>query len=204
MPDEPQPPTMRSDTPLPAMNRREAVRAAGLLFGGAAVLGALPACNRADSLEKKPEAKVVLTGGPRVLNAADEALLLEFADTLLPDTYASPGAKQAGCGPAMNLLVTDCFDTAGQQRVTAAIATFRTRAPAFASMLQPEREQLLRDLDAEAVKAGAEHWFHTLRDLSLRSYFSSQVGITKAMRYVREPGRYIGVVKLQPGQPAWS
>jgi hypothetical protein len=104
----------------------------------------------------------------------------------------------------MNLLVTDCFDTAGQQRVTTALAAFRTRAPNFASASPPAREALLQAIDAEAVKAGASHWCHTLRDLSLRTYFSSEVGITKAMRYVREPGRYIGIVALQPGQPAWS
>lgn len=186
------------------MNRRDAVKAAGVLLGGVVVLGTLPACRaEPEPLEKPTGDKVVLAERPLLLPPADEALLLGFADTLLPDTYASPGAKQAGCGPAMNLLVTDCFTPAEQHRVTDAIAAFRASAPTFAAALQPDRETLLRRIDAEAVRAGDTHWFHTLRDLSLRTYFSSQVGITKAMRYVREPGRYIGVVTLQPGQPAW-
>jgi hypothetical protein len=190
---------------MTAMNRRDAVKATGVLLGGAAILGALPACRpEPEPLEKSTGEKVVLAERRMLLSAADEALLLVFADTLLPDTDASPGARQAGCGPAMNLLVTDCFDTAGQQRVTAALAAFRTRAPNFVSATQPDRETLLRTLDAEAVKAGEAHWFHILRDLSLRTYFSSEVGVTKALRYVREPGRYIGIVKLQSGQPAWA
>ena len=188
---------------MTAMNRRDAVKAAGVVMGGVIVLGALPGCGSADSTEKPPEATVRLVEA-RKLTPDDEALLADFADTLLPDTYASPGAKAAGCGPAMNLLVTDCRDAAGQQRVMAAIAALRTRAPQFAGMLQPEREALLRTIDAEAVKAGPTHWFHLLRDLALTSYFSSEVGVTKAMRYVREPGRYIGCVPLVRGQPAWS
>ncbi|MES3035524.1 MAG: gluconate 2-dehydrogenase subunit 3 family protein [Gemmatimonadota bacterium] len=188
---------------MTAMNRRDAVKAAGAMLGGVVVLGTLPGCGSADSTEKPPEATVRLVE-PRLLSADDEALLADFADTLLPDTYASPGAKAAGCGAAMNLLLTDCRDTAGQQRVLAALTAFRTRAPGFAAMLQPDREALLRAIDAEAVKAGPAHWFHLLRDLALTTYFSSEVGVTKALRYVREPGRYLGCVPLKPGQPAWS
>lgn len=186
-----------------AMNRRDAVKAAGAMLGGVVVLTALPGCGAPEPLERPRKEKVVLASR-RLLSAADETLLADFADTLLPDTYASPGAKAAGCGPVMNLLLTDCRDAAGQQRVLAAITALRTRAPQFATMLQPEREALLRTVDAEAAKAGSTHWFHMLRDLALTAYFSSQVGVTKAMRYVREPGRYIGCVPLTPGQPAWS
>ena len=188
---------------MTAMNRRDAVKAAGVVLGGVVVLGALPGCGSPDSTAKPADA-TVKPAAPRLLNAADEALLSDFADTLLPDTYASPGAKAAGCGTAMNLLVTDCRDAAGQQRVLAAIDALRTRAPQFAATLQPDREALLRTIDAEAAKAGPTHWFHLLRDLALTTYFSSEVGVTKAMRYVREPGRYVGCVPLAPGQPAWS
>ena len=188
---------------MTAMNRRDAVKAAGAMLGGVVVLTALPGCGSPEPLERPRKEKVVLASR-RLLSAADEALLADFADTLLPDTYASPGAKAAGCGPAMNMLVTDCRDAAGQQRVVAALTALRTRVPQFAGMLQPEREALLRTIDAEAVKAGPTHWFHLLRELALTSYFSSEVGVTKAMRYVREPGRYIGCVPLVRGQPAWS
>ncbi len=187
---------------MTAMNRRDAVKAASTVLGGVVVLGALPGCGSPEPLERPRAEKVVVVS--YLLDKADEALLADFADTLLPDTYASPGAKAAGCGPAMNLLVTDCRDAADQQRVVAAIAALRTRAPQFASMMQPEREALLRTIDGEAVKSGPMHWFHLLRDLALTTYFSSEVGVTKAMRYVREPGRYIGCVPLTPGQPAWS
>ena len=42
------------------------------------------------------------------------------------------------------------------------------------------------------------------RGLALDSYFTSQVGLTKALRYMLTPGRWVGCIPLQPGQPAWG
>ncbi|HYW50549.1 MAG TPA: gluconate 2-dehydrogenase subunit 3 family protein [Gemmatimonadaceae bacterium] len=188
------------------MNRRDAVKAAGLLLGGVAIASsgvALTGCSQDKPVARAPDTPAA-PPRPMLLSAADVALMASVADTLLPDTYASPGAKAAGCAAEINLLVTDCFDAASQQRVVAALAAMRARAPQFETTLQPDREALLRTIDAEARKAGDTHWFHQLRELSLQSYFSSEVGITKALRYVREPGRYTGCVPLQAGQPAWA
>jgi len=43
-----------------------------------------------------------------------------------------------------------------------------------------------------------------VRDLALGAYFSSEIGMTKALRYVRVPGKYVGCMPLEPGQPAWG
>lgn len=192
---------------MTAINRRDAVKTTGALVGGvllAASAGLLTGCERDAQPAKGGAATPAAPPRPMLLSAADEALMSDVADTLLPDTYASPGAKAAGCGAAINLLVTDCFDAASQQRVLAALTAMRTRAPQFATTLQPDREALLRAIDTEARAAGEAHWFHRLRELSLRTYFSSQVGFTQALRYVREPGQYTGCVPLQPDQPAWA
>jgi hypothetical protein len=63
---------------------------------------------------------------------------------------------------------------------------------------------LLREIDAEAQKAGETHYFPLVRELALRAYFSSEVGMTKATRYVLVPGRWVGCMPLKPGQPAWG
>ncbi|NMW25487.1 hypothetical protein HFP05_14320, partial [Rhodanobacter denitrificans] len=67
-----------------------------------------------------------------------------------------------------------------------------------------EREQLLRELDAVAQQAGGPHWFVDVRELALRAYFTSEIGMTRAMRYVAIPGRWEGCLPLAPGQPAWG
>jgi hypothetical protein len=169
--------------------------------GGVLVAGALAACER--------EPRVPASEASGVLSADDQTLMEEIADTLLPTTAASPGAKAAGVGPAINLLLTDCYEAEQQRRVVQGLKDFRATCgdrcgAGFASLAQPERERLLRDIDAEAQRVGDTHYFGLVRELALRAYFSSEVGVTKALRYVPVPGRWEGCVPLTPGQPAWA
>ena len=188
---------------MSVMNRREAVKAAGTLLGGAIVLGTLPGCGPRGSAATPDSSKVVIAGCCS-LAGADEALLVAFADTLLPDTAASPGARAAGCGPIMNMLVSECYDTASVKGVIDGIVALRARAATFETLPQPDRERLLTEVHAEAARAGKAHWFHALRDLAQRAYFASEAGTTKALRYVMEPGGFKGCVPLTAGQPAWA
>ncbi|MFL5509286.1 MAG: gluconate 2-dehydrogenase subunit 3 family protein [Gemmatimonadaceae bacterium] len=177
------------------MNRREAVKTTAVLLGGVLITSSgLTAC--------RGESRNVGTG---VLDADDQALVEEIADTLLPTTSGSPGAKAAGVGPVINLLLTDCREPAEQKLVLDGLKQFRnTVGDHFASMTQVNRENWLRRIDSQAKAAGGKHYFALLRELSLQAYFSSEIGTTKALRYVMTPGKWVGCVPLQPGQPAWA
>jgi len=183
---------------MPPMNRREALKTTTLLIGGVVITlpGILVSC--------KPDA-----GGPAsgesVLNADDQALMEVIADTLLPTTAGSPGAKAAGVGPVINLLLTDCRQAEDQKRVVDGLKQFRqTVGDHFASMTQANRENWLRRIDAEAKAANDKHYFPLFRELSLQAYFSTETGMTKALRYLLNPGRWEGCMPLAPGQPAWA
>lgn len=108
----------------------------------------------------------------------------------------------------MALVLADCESPETQQRVAAGLQglrdTCRARGGDFASLPLAERERLIRDIDAIAQKDGDTHWFNSVRMLALNAYFTSEVGLTRAMRYVPVPGRYDGCVPLEPGQPAWA
>ena len=177
------------------MTRREAVKTTGVLLSGILITSTgLTACGG--------DARKVGVG---VLSAEDQALVEEIADTLLPATASSPGAKAAGVGPVINLLLTDCREPAQQQRVVDGLKQFRnTVGDHFASMSQSDRENWLRRIDAEAKARNGEHYFALLRELSLQAYFSSEIGTTKALRYIMTPGKWLGCIPLQPGQPAWA
>jgi hypothetical protein len=182
------------------MNRREAVKAATVLLGGVVVTanGFLVACARDSS------------GTPsKALTGDDEALIEEIADTLLPTTPSSPGAKAAGAGAAINLLLTECYEPEAQKQIVRGLEDFRDACRercggGFAALAQAQREKFLREIDAEAQRAGEKHYFALVRELSLRAYFSSEIGMTKALRYVLVPGKWVGCVPLAPGQPAWA
>lgn len=138
----------------------------------------------------------------------DQALLEDIADILLPTTPASPGAKAAGVGAMMMLMLADCESPETQQRVATGLqelrAACRERGGGFASLPVAERERLLMELDGAARKVGDKHWFNSVRALALQTYFNSEVGLTRALRYIPVPGRYDGCVPLEPGQPAWA
>jgi hypothetical protein len=71
-------------------------------------------------------------------------------------------------------------------------------------MTQANRENWLRRIDNEAKAAGDSHYFPLVRALSLQAYFSSQIGMTKALRYVMTPGKWVGCVPMQAGQRSWA
>lgn len=181
------------------MNRREAVKTTTAVLGGVLLTanGFLVACTRDKTM-----------ASARALTLEDESLIEEIADTLLPTTPSSPGAKAAGAGAAINLLLTDCYEPEAQERVVNGLEEFRKTCKqcggSFASLSQPDREKILREIDAEAQKEGEKHYFGLVRELATRAYFSSEIGKTKAMRYVMVPGKWVGCVPLSPGQPAWG
>ena len=185
---------------MPPMNRREALRATTLVAGGLLLTsnGLVLGCAR----DREEQAG-------RVLTVDDQALIEEIADTLLPTTTSSPGARAAGAGAAINLLLTDCYEPDAQTRVVNGLKEFRRTCDArfggaFASLPAAEREALLREIDAESRRAGADHYFGLVRELAVRTYFSSEIGMTKARRWMMVPGRWVGCVPLALGQPAWA
>jgi hypothetical protein len=185
------------------MNRREALKAGGVALGGLFMLstGVLAACQRERGQEKPAT-------GP--LSSEQQALAEEVADTLLPKTAASPGAKEAGAGAAINLLLTDCYEPPAQQRIVDGLKQLEQRSrmkfrKPFAELPRADREAMLREMSAEGKAAPPDtHWFPLMRELSLRAYFSSEPGMTKALRYTMTPGKWVGCVPITPGQPAWA
>ena len=162
------------------MNRRDAIKAGAALFASS---GILVAC------------RTRRTSSSQVLSDEDQVLAEEIADTLLPTTAGSPGAKAAGTGAAMNLILSDCYKPEDQRRVSEGLARFR--AEHFLDLSRADRETFVRSV-------GKQAWFEPVRDLALGAYFSSETGMTKALRYVRVPGKYVGCIPLEPGQPAWG
>ncbi len=43
-----------------------------------------------------------------------------------------------------------------------------------------------------------------MKELALLGYFTSEIGYTKAMRYVESPGRFDPDVPLAPGDRSWA
>ena len=65
----------------------------------------------------------------------------------------------------------------------------------------------IRSLEAklEEVKAeGGPHFFMLMKQLTMLGYFTSEIGMTQAMRYQPIPGKYVGDYPYKKGDKAFS
>lgn len=60
------------------------------------------------------------------------------------------------------------------------------------------------DLQMPDAKKRYTPFFTILKDLTLTGYFTSEIGCTQALEYVKDPGRYDGCLTIKPGQKAWA
>lgn len=189
------------------MNRRDAITRVALLLGGT-VAGAhlfLEGCNTGD----KKAASV------RTFSDKDIAYLDEIADTIIPTTD-TPGAKAAGVGAFMTVMVTDCYDATDQKIFFDGMnqineASKKKFGKDFMDISADDRKALLTELDAEAKTYMAnkkpedpKHYFRLMKELTLLGYFTSEIGATQALRYVAVPGKYEGCVPYKKGDRAWA
>jgi hypothetical protein len=189
---------------LQGMNRREAVRRIALLMGGAVVgsqfiLGGQPVPG------KWPAAG---------FSDADKALLDEIGETIIPATDI-PGAKDAKIGAFMAMMVTDCYSDnqhaaflLGMRKIND--AAWAKYGSGFMDCTPAQRTELANLLDAEQraynkakPQGSPAHYFRMMKELTILGYYSSEIGCTKAVRYVEVPGAYHGDYPYKKGDRAW-
>ncbi len=141
------------------VSRREAVQRVAAMLGGVAFVGGtalLTACERTSSDRTAVAAGAYKPVGQ--FSATDVALLDEVADTILPPTK-SPGAKAAGVGPFMALMVTDTYKPRDQQAFRDGLraideASRKASGKSFVDAPAAARLTLLQSLDREQKTQG--------------------------------------------------
>ncbi|MEH6308562.1 gluconate 2-dehydrogenase subunit 3 family protein [Olivibacter sp. CPCC 100613] len=188
------------------MNRREALTRVAWIMGGT-VIGAnlfLEGCTR-------PASKDVES-----LFKEDQIDYLgDIAETILPQT-SSPGAKEAGVGAFIPVMVRDCYTKEDQKVFLEGLGKLEDASKAkyskrFQELSKEERTGLLTEIDKEAKEYGKNkkdedpnHYFSMIKQLTLLGFFTSELGATKALRYVKIPGRYDGNLPYKKGDKAWA
>jgi hypothetical protein len=215
------------DQPANTITRRDVIQRVTALLGGAALAGG----DRLLAFSFDDEALArTMAQGAGTFTAADVALLDEIAETILPET-STPGAKAARTGAFMALMVTDVYTErardvfrAGMRQldeacIAATGASFMRATPAqrLTVLQQLDREQKAA-MDAriatptnrypplEAPPAADEpaHYFRMMKELALLGFFTSEVGMTKALRYIEAPGKFDPCAPHKPGDRAWA
>lgn len=201
-PDMPSNPSTRQ-----TMTRRQAIARVTALLGGVALVGGTGLL-RAAAGERDYR-------NNGLFSRADVAWLDEVAETLLPETD-TPGAKAAGVGPFMALMVNDVYAPEEQEVFRDGMRTLEEVCRAeygkgFLEAAAAQRLALLERIDLEQhtwMEARTDeapvHYFRMMKELALLGYFTSEIGYTQAMRYVETPGRFDPCTPHAPGEKIWA
>lgn len=187
------------------MNRKNAITAIGFLLGGT-VLGVeafLSGCTNPGK-------------GTVIFTSNNISFLDEVGETILPATASSPGAKAVRIGEFMKSMVSDCYDEKNQKIFTDGMNELNERSNLkfsknFMKLSGKEKHELLVMLDKEQQKYtknargnDMRHYFRMMKELTLLGYFTSEIGATRALRYIAVPGRYDGDIHYKKGDKAWA
>jgi len=185
------------------MERREALKKIAFLMGGAISATTMGVLFESFTVFD-PETNTYF------YSATDEEILAEFAEIILPATALSPGAKEAGVGAFIPLIIKDCYPSKLQNVFKNGFDDMLTKCKTkfnkeFLSLNSEEKTQLMSELKLQAIASNKEPSFFLIaRDLSILGYFSSEIGCTMAREYLPIPGRYDGSAEYKPGQKAWA
>jgi hypothetical protein len=174
---------------LPGLDRRALMRHAILLVGGS-VAAASPAAALSQKAAKQK----------RFFTPAQFAVLSEYAETVIPRT-SSPGAKDAGVPESIDALMRNWASRERQ-------AQFRTLmekigGTGFMKMNAKSRLAFVQRFDDEQLTA-SEPSYVKFKELLLTTYYLSEEGATKELRYELIPGKFEGFNELASDTPAWA
>jgi len=187
------------------MNRREALEKVAFLVGGTVIGGQLFLAG----CKSTPKSVNALFNDDQV------AFLNEVGETILPTTQ-TPGAKAADVGSFMAIMVLDCYTPADQKVFMAGLTKIDDESnkmfnKKFLDCDAKQRNVLLTYLDkaqkqeSKLPKPGIQYqYFSMIKQMTLLGYFTSEVGCTKALRYVPVPGHYDGNLPYKKGDKAWA
>lgn len=144
--------------------------------------------------------------------------LTEIADIIIPTTKSSPGAKVAGVGKFIPMMVNDCYPAKNQQSFYKGLQEFEAKIKKdyqknFSLIPLAEKKKAiaqLREITIEQKQtknkqdADLAYFFTITRDLTSLGYFSSEIGCTQARQYLAIPGKYDGAYPLKSGQKSWA
>ena len=189
------------------MDRREALSMVSLILGGTIV----GACNFLSGCKESEKKQVI-----GLLNKQELKLIEDLAETILPKTSSSPGAKEVEIGKFINTIVSDCYDEVEQNAFITGIKkldeiSILNYDEKFMRLNPVNKTALLLLLESESeihnqniIKGEPPHYYTMMKQLTIWGYLSSETVGTKVLRHLPIPGRYNGCLPYEKGEKSWS
>ena len=199
------------------MDRREILKAAGVLLG----VAISPACSRA--LESGEDLSRAPVNGE--LSSQTQRMIEILADLIIPETD-TPGAAAAGVPQFIHQIVMDWYTDAERSIFLDGLAALEVAGQAnwakpFIELDEAQQAHLLAALEpvpespAEggnalsaifmpAGAAGEVPFYSKLKELTVLGYYTSEIGSTQELVYLPVPGRYDGDYELAEIGRQWT
>lgn len=138
------------------------------------------------------------------LTESQYELLDEMSEIILPETESSPGAKSAKVAHFLDSYVFHCLSPEKQKQfqedVDSLVSSCRSKfEKAIPALTSDQQSSFMSSLENEKSTP-----YLNSKQLILFGYFTSEVGMTEALRYVGLPGRFDGDIKYNDGDKAWA
>ena len=194
------------------MNRREALKRVAVLTGGAispSVVSAVLSGRRAGG-EKWT---------PKIVTTEQNNLITTITELIIPDTD-TPGAKAAKVNEFVDLMLADWFAPGEKTHFMNGVADLDSRAQkqhsaAFVKCTTEEQTAILKELEKEGLAHEDNNppqsqtdvlkpFFSQMKELTLIGYYTSEIGASQELKYLRSASNYKGCVPFEKIGRAWS
>ncbi|MVN22363.1 gluconate 2-dehydrogenase subunit 3 family protein [Mucilaginibacter arboris] len=170
------------------MNRRSAIKNMTILASGVFLF---PSCL------KHEDGKVSIKLNKMHINAAQEKLVANVAETIIPQTD-SPGAKALNVHQFVLKMMDDCHNKKDQDNFIKGLAQLEDFTKArykhsFAECTPKQREDVLLSIEQNKQTEPALTAFYQMqKQLTVQGYGMSKYVMTTKLPYELVPGRYNG------------
>lgn len=199
------------------MDRREAIKRVALITGYAVSASTVSAVMQGCKADTSAAAG---DWSPSFMTNDQAAMIAEMAETILPRTEDSPGAKDVKVHQFIDLMMTDYISEAEQEVFRKGLEQLTAHCreatgKAFVDLTPEERLAYLTTVDKEAMAAmgGGERepeslsaFYMTLKQSVIAGYFTSEAVGTEVLAYDPVPGEVIacGPTEELTGGRVWA
>jgi hypothetical protein len=174
------------------LNRRVAIQQLLMIWAGVALL---PGCLQTEQKVSIPLKDIQIT-------PADENMLAELAETILPKTD-SPGAKDLSAHLFALKMVDDCYTKVNQDKFIQGMKDFESfvmkkTGKSFVENNASERQAIVAELDQQkAASEGMGYFYQSTKKLTVQAYTTCEYYLTKIRGYKMIPGKFQGCIPLK-------
>ena len=189
---------MKEPSTKRTLHRRELLRRAIYIAGGAAALAAF---GNGEALAAAAPAAAPYFSAERMM------LLTAIADTMIPATDTA-GAVAAGAAAFVDAMMANWASQNTRANVESTlqmidVAAISEFGMGFANLGATNRNMVLKPYDANAIRT-FDPGYVRLKELILSGYYLSEFGATKELRYIHAPGAWRADVPFAEIGRAWA